>query len=80
MKPNECDVIISLKEIEGMQYVELTEMNASINPAILNWFFLRLLDGSIKNLRYQIHRSWNYAGTQEFVTTFNRINDTVRIP
>lgn len=80
MKPTESKVIISLKELEGMQYIELTEMGESIDPAVLNWFFMRILDGSVQNLKYQIHGSWNYAGTQEFVRAFNRLINTVKIP
>lgn len=80
MKPSECHVIISFKELDGIQYIELTETTQSMDPSVLNWFFLRLLEGSIINLRYQIHKSWNYAGSRQFVEKFNQLADTIRLP
>jgi len=65
MKPNEVDAILDLRELEGHQYLKLTEAGSIMRAKVLSWFLQYALNIGA-NAVWEVEGGLNWVGTAEF--------------
>jgi hypothetical protein len=66
LKPNECNVILTRKEINGISYIEATETNnKKIDSSVLSWLILNVLNTE-DNLKYEVAGGIYWVGSKIF--------------
>lgn len=66
MKPDEVNAILTVREVNGTSFLDLTEAGEKLRSEVLSWAVMFAL-GKNANLRYQIAGGSNRIGSQEFL-------------
>lgn len=66
LKPNKSNVIIVAREIDGVNFLSVSEAGGKMPVEVLSWLFMEYASGRISNIMYQIHGYWNYIGSNKF--------------
>jgi hypothetical protein len=75
MKPSTCKIIITKRNIEGIEYFEVVEAGSKIDSTVLNWLFSEHLKGTIPNLSYTIDYGQNFLGSKEFIDKMKKVDN-----
>lgn len=67
MRPDQCKVILSHQQKQGIPYILATEVGETLNPEVLSWLFMEYLNGNIGNFAYQLNGGMNFVGSDEFL-------------
>lgn len=68
MKPDEVDVILTARNNNGIEYIEMIEAGSTMRADVLSWAIQHTLNNGL-NLKYQIDGGWNKIGQQDFLKT-----------
>jgi hypothetical protein len=71
MYPHLIGIIVSVKNWDGGQYLEISDAGKPLTIEVLSW----LLNMSVP-IKYQLHGSWNLVGPQEFKEFIRNQNET----
>lgn len=66
MKPNEVNVIATIRTHEGIEFLDLAEAGSTLSAEVLSWAVMYAL-GKNKNLRYMLAGGRNKIGAQDFL-------------
>ena len=66
MKPDLCNVIMTKRTENNIEFYDLAEAGQQLDSAVLSWVFMWALNKN-KNIKYQIKGGINKIGSQEFV-------------
>ena len=66
MKPDKVGAIITLKQIKGIDYLELVEAGNVMPSKVLSWFITYGLNKKL-NLLWQVEGGNNWIGSNEFL-------------
>lgn len=67
MRPDRSGVILSIANKNGIEYLEVREVNSVMRADVLSFLFIEKLSGRFDNFSYQINGGNNSIGTKEFV-------------
>lgn len=73
MKPSECGVVLTEKTIDGIPYIEATELGIKMDSSVLTWIFTKYADDTFKNIKFQVGGGWNWMGSREFVDAISKL-------
>jgi hypothetical protein len=72
MYPHLIGIIVSVKNWPGGQYIEVSEAGKPLTVEVLSW----LLKMNVP-MKYQLHRSWNVVGPEDFKQFIQKQNETI---
>jgi hypothetical protein len=72
MKPNKIGAILKKHNLDGIDYLEVTEAGKKLDSEVLTWVFNSLVNKTFENIKYQVSGGWNYFGTKEFFEMFGK--------
>ena len=66
MKPDEANAILTWRNVENVEFIELIEAGETMRAEVLSWAIQYALNNDL-NLHYQINSGWNKIGDPEFL-------------
>lgn len=72
MRPDFVKAILTLKEVNGIRYAWLTEMDQKLDSSVLSWLFMQYLTGKYDNIMYNINGHPRKIGTQDFIDAMEK--------
>lgn len=71
IKPSLSNVILTLKKVKEIEYIQMKEAGSKVDSNILNWFMQYALSKNL-NARYEVNGGWNYIGSSEFILEISK--------
>lgn len=66
MRPDMCNVLVTRREKDGIEYFDIREAGKKLDAAVLSWFVIWALKGQ-RNILYQIDGGLNKIGSNEYL-------------
>jgi hypothetical protein len=66
LKPSECGVVATWREVAGIRYLDAAEIDRKMDSSVLSWLLMQHVNHRV-NIRYQIDGGWNWVGSAEFL-------------
>lgn len=69
MKPDEINVIITRRSVNGIEFWDVMEAGSKLDVSVLNWLYIYCINNQ-QNSVYRINGGFNYIGTDEFIQSY----------
>jgi hypothetical protein len=79
LKPNKSNVILRMKYLDNIKYLEIIEAGEKLSAEVLSWALSLIVKKEIENMKYQISGGWCYFGTEEFYNAIRKNFDATQI-
>ena len=79
LKPNKSNVILRMKYLDNIKYLEIIEAGEKLSAEVLSWALSLIVKKEIENIKYQISGGWCYFGTEEFYNAIRKNFDATQI-
>jgi hypothetical protein len=66
LKPNEVNAILTLRQINGIEYIHLAEAGETMRSDVLSWAIQHTLNNGL-NLSYEVNGGFNKIGQDDFI-------------
>ena len=71
LKPNKCGVILTMRSIDGIKYIEAIEMGVKMDSSVLSWLFTTYANHGF-NVSYTVDGGCNWIGSREFINAMEK--------
>lgn len=66
LKPNEVNAILTLRQVNGIEYIHLAEAGETMRSDVLSWAIQHTLNNGL-NLSYEVDGGFNKIGQDDFI-------------
>jgi hypothetical protein len=78
LKPNQSNVIIDVRDAEGIPFINVIEAGETLRSDVLSWLITNALNKAW-NLRWTIKDSSHWIGSQEFLVVMEKTKADIRL-